>query len=388
MILPEKKVKESKKDKKSNKQKDKVTGKENVSSLTDSEDQRKEKGQVVNEMINQGFPFIPDVMFENIVDNYDQAVETYGETIIRIVSGYSPGYIKKNINIPEFQRELKKRLDEKKKELKDVQNGNKFKEEYIEVAAKVLIVEELSKFKNLLNKDFSKENINRTGQVTGTIPYKVKKKSDINIRKTLRRAIGRNKRKLDSNDLLVNERKSDEKPNVVYAIDSSSSMKGFKMHAAKKAAVALSYKTINDKGKISLLSFSSESSVLTGFLEDFFYFTKKLTEVKPRGETNIANAIKESINQFRDKKNKILFLITDFEPTSGKKPVDEAIKAASHLRDSNIKLVLVGINLNGDGKEVAEKIAEVSEGEFTLLNTKALNELDVILLEKYSKFIN
>ncbi len=385
MIHPEKSLK--KRTKKQNKKKDRVLGKDKKTSLTEKDSEKREKGEIVNEMINQGFPFVPDVMFENIVDNYEQAVETYGETIIRLVSGYSPGYIEKNIDIPEFKRELKSKLDEKQDELKKIQDGKKFKEEYIDVATRVLIVEELSKFKNLLNRDFSKENKNNTGSVTGTIPYKIKKKSDINVRKTIRKAVGRNKNKIDANDLLVNERKSDEKPNVIYAVDSSSSMKGFKIHAAKKAAVALSYKTINDKGKISLLSFSTQSNNLTGFLEDFYFFAKKLTEIKPNGETNIANAINESISKFKDKKNKILFLITDFEPTSGEEPVQDAIKAASILRDSNVKLVLVGIDLSDDGKDVAERIAEVSEGEFMLLNTDALKDLDIILLEKYSELV-
>ena len=67
-------------------------------------------GKLISDVINQGMSsFTPDLMFEQLVKNYTLAKQIYGESIIRLVSGYEPDYVKKNIGIPEFQRELKKK---------------------------------------------------------------------------------------------------------------------------------------------------------------------------------------------------------------------------------------------------------------------------------------
>ena len=67
-----------------------------------------DSGKLISDVINQGMSsFTPDLMFEQLVKNYTLAKQIYGESIIRLVSGYEPDYVKKNIGIPEFQRELK-----------------------------------------------------------------------------------------------------------------------------------------------------------------------------------------------------------------------------------------------------------------------------------------
>ena len=56
--------------------------------------------------------FTPDLMFEQLVQNYSLAKQIYGESIIRLISGYEPDYVKKNIGIPEFKKELKEKNTE------------------------------------------------------------------------------------------------------------------------------------------------------------------------------------------------------------------------------------------------------------------------------------
>ena len=66
-----------------------------------------DSGKLISDVINQGMSsFSPDLMFEQLVKSYTLAKQIYGESMIRIVSGYEPDYVKKNIGIPEFQREL------------------------------------------------------------------------------------------------------------------------------------------------------------------------------------------------------------------------------------------------------------------------------------------
>ena len=73
-----------------------------------------DSGKLISDAINQGMSsFTPDLMFEQLVKNYAMAKQIYGESIIRLISGYEPEYIKKNIGIPEFQKELKEKIQER-----------------------------------------------------------------------------------------------------------------------------------------------------------------------------------------------------------------------------------------------------------------------------------
>ena len=79
-----------------------------------------DKGKLITDSINQGLQsFTPDLMFEQLVKNYTLAKQIYGESIIRLVSGYEPDYVKKNVGIPEFQRELKEKIQQKIEDLKN-----------------------------------------------------------------------------------------------------------------------------------------------------------------------------------------------------------------------------------------------------------------------------
>ena len=79
-----------------------------------------DSGKLISDAINQGMSsFTPDLMFEQLVKNYTMAKHIYGESIIRLVSGYEPDYVRKNIGIPEFQKELKEKIQEKIEQLKE-----------------------------------------------------------------------------------------------------------------------------------------------------------------------------------------------------------------------------------------------------------------------------
>ena len=71
-------------------------------------------GKLIEDAINQGMgAFTPDMMFEHIVKDYKMAEKLYGESIIRRLTGYNAEYVERNCRIPEFQRELKERIQEK-----------------------------------------------------------------------------------------------------------------------------------------------------------------------------------------------------------------------------------------------------------------------------------
>ncbi len=66
-----------------------------------------EDGKLIGEAINRGLSsFTPDIFFSQLVNNYRIAKQLYGERLIRLVAGFDPNYIEKNLSIPEFKKEL------------------------------------------------------------------------------------------------------------------------------------------------------------------------------------------------------------------------------------------------------------------------------------------
>src|SRR3990167_4905521 len=95
-------------------------------SVLENDKQTIDSGKLISDAINYGMSsFTPDMMFEQLVKSYTLAKQIYGESVIRLVSGYEPDYVKKNIGIPEFQRELKEKIQQKIEELKDEGFGGK-----------------------------------------------------------------------------------------------------------------------------------------------------------------------------------------------------------------------------------------------------------------------
>ena len=57
-------------------------------------------GRLISESVTQGIGSLtPDMIFQNLIKDYKLAKKLYGETIIRELTGYSPNYIEKNIDI-------------------------------------------------------------------------------------------------------------------------------------------------------------------------------------------------------------------------------------------------------------------------------------------------
>jgi len=79
-----------------------------MKSVLQNEKSSIEHGQLINEGINQGLhAFSPDLMFSQISKNFQLAKNLYGEKLLKLLTSYSPDFIKKNLNLPEFQRDLR-----------------------------------------------------------------------------------------------------------------------------------------------------------------------------------------------------------------------------------------------------------------------------------------
>lgn len=345
-------------------------------------------GKLIKEAYNQGLSnFIPDLMFEQLVKNFSMAKQIYGETILKLMTGYDADYIEKNIKIPEFQKVIKKAIEEKVKKLKKekvLDKENSFNDASLELASMVMYLEELD---NITPKGIYGEKIHKKISLYGDREdYKNFTRDtryrDIAIKHSVKTAIRRGHKTLEIKDLKAFERGSKGKAIIIYAMDSSGSMKGKKIDSSKKAGIALAFKALKEKDEVGLIVFGDDLKAVIPPTTDFTRLLKEITMIKASKETNIALPLKKCIELFPSEEvTKHLILLTDAIPTVGEEPEKETINAAIEAREKGITISLIGINLDKKGKELAKKIVDIGQGK--LYMAKKVEEIDKIVLEDY-----
>lgn len=355
-------------------------------SVIDNDKETIDEGKVIKESINLALgSFTPDLMFDNLVKDYKQAERLYGEKIIRFLAGYDPGYVERNIKIPEFQRELQKRINDnidKLKHLNLLDDNGSVTDKGFELASIALYIEELD---NIVPKGISGERFHKKQSLYGEQydikPYKNGTRyRDIAIKNSVKTAIRRRHTELAVEDLKAFERESRGSIYVIYAMDASGSMKGAKIDTAKKAGIALSFKAINEHNKVGLITFGSEIKSIIEPCTDFPSLLKNITTTRPAGETNIVNVLEKAIELFPDEETtRHLIILTDALPTVGSK--DDILKVLGKARSIGITVSLIGIQLDKKGEDLAKSIVEFGNGRLYIV--RDLENLDKIILEDY-----
>ncbi len=347
-----------------------------------------DKGKLLKDAINNNISsFSPDSSFEHLVNNYHTAKKLTGETMIRELTGYDPSFVDKNINIPEFKRELKERVKKSVEELKKkglLDKDGFITEDGYEFASLSLLSEELDRLegKGLLGENDSKEK----SSLGGVVDYRPYRNSDsyrdLSVRQSIKKALRRGKTSISLNEFVSCDRESKGSLEIVYVIDNSGSMKGQKIGMAKKAGVALMYKAINNKDSVGLVVFGSSLSKKIPPCKDFQSLLRELNVIKTSGETDISVGIESASKLFSSSaKTKHIILLTDAVQTLGKKPEREVLKQVSSSFNQGITLSVVGISLNKQGEALAKKIVDLSQG--SLFKASKIEDLDQIILEDY-----
>ncbi len=355
-------------------------------SILEDDKEKISDGKLISESINQGIGSLtPEMILENLVKDYKLARKLYGETIIRELTGYSPNYVEKNIAIPEFKRELNKKVADKINDLKEQGYLNKdgtITDKGLVLSSLVLYVEELD---HLMPKGFGEKKSKKKTVYGDREDYRLFKRDrykDIAIKQSIKTALRRGHSDLDKNDLKAYERQHEGHISIIYGIDASGSMKGEKLRIAKKSGIALAFKAIEEKNKVGMVVFGSDIKDFVEPTRDFMSLLKKLAEIKASMETDIAKSINKSIDLFPKNDTKHLVLLTDALPTKGDIPERETLNAVSSARENNITISLIGINLDTQGLTLAQKIVEIGQGR--LYRVKDLAEVDKIILEDYA----
>jgi len=357
-------------------------------SVLENDKETIDDGKLLREALNQSIgAFSPDLMLESFVNNYNLAKNLYGDTILSLLSGYDDSYLKKNIHIPEFQKELKKRIDKKISDLKReklIDRDNFILDKGVELAAFVLSMEELNNIapKGMFGEKFHKK-INVYGSKQDVKNFKRGDRyRDIAIKSSARTSIRRGHSEIAVDDLKSFEKQSKGQVNIIYAIDASGSMKGEKIDMCKKAGVALAFKAIEEKDKVGLIVFGADIKESLRPTYDFVGLAKAITKAKASKETDLALTIEHSITLFPSfNVSKHLILLTDALPTKGGDPEKETLKAVELAAANDITISVIGINIDKNGEKLAKKIVEIGRGKFYVV--KNLQELDRIVLEDY-----
>lgn len=345
-------------------------------------------GKLIKDAINQGLSsFTPDMMMEQFVSNYKMAKQLYGERLIRELSGYDPRYVEKNIKIPEFQRELKKQIN---KNLKDMQKSGFIDRNFtitdkgVDVASLVLYMEELDKMQ--AEGFFGEKMHEKQSLYGGKLDERAYKKGDrykdISPRKSIKTAVRREHKELQIDDLRVYTKQAKGKCFIIYALDSSGSMKGKKIDTCKKAGVALAFKAIEEKDEVGLIIFGDKIIRALDPSQDFKMILQGITNTKASKETNIAIAIERAIEMFPDRDvTRHLILLSDAMPTAGEDPAKATVEAVEKASAAGITISLIGIQLDKKGKKLAEQITAIGNGK--LYHVSELEELDRLVLMDY-----
>ncbi len=343
--------------------------------------------EMIQEATNRGIgAFTPDMLFASMTKNFSIAKQIFGDKLLRLLTGYDPNYIEKNLKIPEFRKELQKAIYENIGAMKDenlLDSDGIITEKGAELGALVL-VKELDKF---ITKDKMGEKVNKQsrhyGEKAGTRNYhKGDRYKDINIKRSVHMAIRRAHKNLFVQDLITSEREGRGKVSLIFALDASASMKGKKLETSKRAGIALAYNAIQDKDDVGLVVFGSEIKSAIPPTRDFSTLLNAISHIKASRQTDFAAMIAKSVELFpASKETKHLILLTDALPTVGKEPELETLRAVSTARSAGITISLVGVQLDKAGIDLAKQITKIGEGRFS--QVKDLDRVGSIVLEDY-----
>ncbi len=343
---------------------------------------------IISSAIDSNIFLNSNKLFEDIVNNFKLSKRKLGARFIEKLTGYSEEYIKRNIRLPEFKKELKQKIDKKIEELKKeelIDKDGALTDKSIKLAAVELLREEVDKLSNSTGSYESNEKTD-LGIVKDFSNAKPRRFADISVKKTLRVAVKRMHKEITKDDLRKKVRGDKGSISIIFALDSSASMKGEKLREAKRAGAALIYKAIKDKNRVGLIIFRNEVVAKRKPSSDIYSLIEDLVRVKPKQQTDISLAIEESIKLLSNQKgDKYIILITDLQPTKGDKPLKRTMRAVYRAVNLGIKISIVGINLKGEAIGLAQKIVDISQGRLYL--TKKLNNLDSIILVEYDKVV-
>ncbi len=356
-------------------------------SLIEGNRDRVDQGMMIDSSTSQGlFAFNADMLFEQLVHDFNTAEKIYGETFLRLVSGEAVSNLKKNLKFPEFQRLLQKKLQQQLEKLQEenlVDEQGVYTEKGLELSAVVAYMQELDDLRAKGLGVKKSKRIQIYGEKENVRNFKRHDRfQDIAVRHSVKTAVRRGHARLAQEDLRVYERDSKGKIFIIYALDASGSMKGQKIALCKRAGIALAYKAIEEQEKVGLLVFGSAVEDIVYPTTDFAQFIRALAKVRAKKQTDIAGTIRKAMEMFpAENVTKHLVLLTDAVPTIGQDPKQNTLMLVEQAAALGITISVIGVGIDEEGIALAKQIVEIGNGRLYVVRN--LENLDRIVLEDY-----
>ncbi len=331
--------------------------------------------------------FTPDSVMERLVKDYRSASEIFGDSLLRRITGYSSEYIEKNLRIPEFVRHLEEKVSQGIKGLQEegvLDAKGELSEEAYESASVVLLAELLDEFvaKGQLGAHQQKkkrlQGVDKDVQRFSNQAYK-----DISVRKSVQIAVRRGHKQFHIDDLRITQEEGVGFAEIIYAVDSSGSMKGEKLSQARRAGILLAYEAISRQDSVGLVSFGPRVSRIVPPGKDFPQLLHAFMRIRASGETDLSAGIIRATELFSSGSHtKHIVLLSDAIPTAGSNPESAVIEAASFARARGVSLSVVGIGLDAQSSVFASRLASLGGGRLLLASQPS--DLSILLLEEYT----
>ena len=329
-----------------------------------------DEGKTVRESANQNVgAFTPELAFQKIVNNYREAERLMGDTLLRELSGYDSDYIERNVNIPEFQRELREQIKQNVDELRSndiIDESDQPTAKGYDVAALDLIAEELDELQGSgwIGDKQSDERFH-TGEGEGhkrhttSQPYR-----DISTRRTIKVAARRGQQSIRPDDLRLKNRRARGGVELMFCVDVSGSMTGSKIDAAKRAGVALAYQAQQSNDDVGFVFFANDVEGAAPIGSDVEHVARSLVEIRPQGETDLSVGLSAALSMFSADpgRDQHILLLTDALQTKGKEADEAVLPAVERADQRGIGVSVLGIDLDANGRRLAKSIIDVANG--------------------------
>lgn len=358
-----------------------------MNSVLQGDKKTMEHAELIQEATNRSVgSFTPDLLFASLTKNFSIAQQLLGDKMIKLLTGYNPNYVEKNLHIPEFKKELKQKIEQNIGALKDdklVDKEGMISQSGAALGAMVLMKE----LDNYITKDSMGEKVNKKAKHYGDKGeprlYRLGDRyKDLHLKRTIRLAIRRQHTTLDKKDLVTAQREGRGKLSMIFALDASSSMKGKKIEMCKKAGIALAYKAINAKDTVGLVAFGSDIKNAIAPTQDFSQLLNAISTIKASRQTDFVGMIQKCTELFpATAETKHLIILTDAMPTVGDEPEKDTLQAVSQAKSAGITISLIGVQMEHSGVELAKQITTLGEGRLSLV--KDLDQIGNIVLEDY-----
>lgn len=356
-------------------------------SVLESDEDTIDDGTLVAEATNQGVGnFTPDLLFQNLVQNYSEAKRLYGETLIRSLTDYSSDYIKKNVSIPEFKETIRQRIEERIEGMREkglVDREGYVTEKGLQLSALVTYAEEIDHLESI-GMGHQEKRKDEEGDKEDVVEFQRGKHRfrDVAMKQTIKMAVRRGHSVLHPADIRAYERAQPGKIEIILGLDSSGSMRGEKIRMSKKAGIALAYRALHDGNDCGLITFTSTIERALPPTENFMELLHELVKTRASKETDLAKMVFKSTELFSKREcTKHLIILTDAVPTKGENPRKESLHAASVARDHGITVSIIGIGLDEEGERLAREMTEIGNGR--LYCVSSVSSLDMIMLQEY-----